>query len=481
MSITHSLSNALSGLTAASRMAEVVSSNVSNALTEGYGRRTLDVTSATVGGRGSGVQIDGVTRHVDAGVLANRRLADARLGAASFLSTTLGDIQNIVGAPGEDGTISDRIVAVEVALIDAQADPSSVISLTALQSKFSDLAQSLNSASDGIQSMRTDADNFISGQVTSLNAALGYVEDLNKDIVVARSSGVDASGLMDTRQQVIDQISEIVPIRQFERSNGVIALTTTAGQSLIDGKAQTFTFAPNATITADMTASSGALNGILLNGEQIAEDGLGGLTGGSLEAAFQARDTHLVDAQNSLDLVAADLIGRFQDQDVDSTIPVGGAGILTDAGAALQQDNIVGLSSRIAVNNQIDPSQGGAVTNLRDGLYATSVGNAGDATLLSALTASLSAPISNGVDTIGFSAAGLAASKEAEIGLLRLSYDEELSFETSRWSSLKEAESADGVDTDYELQILLRIEQAYAANARVIQTVDTLMQRLMEI
>ena len=39
MSISASLSSALSGLTAASRRAEVVASNVANAMTEGYGRR----------------------------------------------------------------------------------------------------------------------------------------------------------------------------------------------------------------------------------------------------------------------------------------------------------------------------------------------------------------------------------------------------------------------------------------------------------
>jgi flagellar hook-associated protein 1 FlgK len=32
-----------------------------------------------------------------------------------------------------------------------------------------------------------------------------------------------------------------------------------------------------------------------------------------------------------------------------------------------------------------------------------------------------------------------------------------------------------------ELQTLLQIEQAYAANAKVIQTVDFMMQRLMEL
>ena len=47
--------------------------------------------------------------------------------------------------------------------------------------------------------------------------------------------------------------------------------------------------------------------------------------------------------------------------------------------------------------------------------------------------------------------------------------------------ALKELELSAGVDTDAELQELLRIEQHYAANARVITTVDELMQTLLSI
>ena len=48
--------------------------------------------------------------------------------------------------------------------------------------------------------------------------------------------------------------------------------------------------------------------------------------------------------------------------------------------------------------------------------------------------------------------------------------------------SLYEAEKLEtGVDTDRELQNLLIIEQAYAANARVLETIDQMIQRLMEI
>ena len=61
------------------------------------------------------------------------------------------------------------------------------------------------------------------------------------------------------------------------------------------------------------------------------------------------------------------------------------------------------------------------------------------------------------------------------------STDQEQSFATARWDTLRQAELADGVDTDQELQTLMRVEQAYAANAKVIQTIDGLMQRLMEL
>jgi flagellar hook-associated protein 1 len=46
MSITSALANAVSGLTAASRSAELVSNNVSNAMTEGYGRREIVLSGA---------------------------------------------------------------------------------------------------------------------------------------------------------------------------------------------------------------------------------------------------------------------------------------------------------------------------------------------------------------------------------------------------------------------------------------------------
>lgn len=481
MSISNSLSNALSGMTASARMAEVVSSNVSNALTEGYGRRSLELSAASIGGRGAGVEIGSVTRNIDAGIIADRRLSDASLGAYEYLVSVMGDLEEIVGRPGEGGSIADRIVAVETALVDAASDPASDLRLDALKGSFSALTSGLNDAAKSIQDKRADADATIATLVSDLNDNLVRVERLNADITYSRNSGNDPSGLMDERQRIIDRIAEIVPVKEYVRDGGQVALMTPSGEMLIDGKAKQYQFTANPVITADMTVASGGLSGLMRDGVAISGDGIGKLSGGALGAAFRARDLDLPGAAAGLDQIAADLITRFQDPAVDGTLLAGDAGLLTDAGAAYDGTSLEGLASRITLNDAVVPSSGGSLSVFRDGLNATVIGPSGNSALLQALSAAISDPRSVGLDPSFQSAAGRAASLMAEVGNDRLALETELGFENARWTSLKEAEAAEGVDTDYEMQMLLRIEQAYAANARVVQTVDSMIKQLLEI
>lgn len=481
MSISNSLSNALSGMTAASRMAEVVSSNLANSLTDGYGRRTLNLSAAVIGGRGAGVEVGGITRHVDRGILSDRRLADASLSGFETLVSMMGRIEDVVGRAGEAGSISAKVVAVEAALVDAASDPSSAIRLSTLGDRLDGLAQGLNDASSQVQTLRAEADASIADQVGRLNTALSQVEQLNTDITYSRNTGSDPSSLIDQRQRVIDEIAAIVPVRELPRDGGQIALMTPNGESLIDGRAKQFGFVQNNVITPDMTLASGGLSPITFDGAPVGSDGIGKLIGGSLGAAFQARDGDLVTAQDGLDDIAADLMARFQDPAVDTTLVVGQAGLFTDNGAPFDVVNTAGLAGRITLNAAVDPTQGGAITNLRDGINAAGPGPSGEAGLLQSLSAALSAPRTTAGDPLQNSAAGRAASFEAATGSQRLNYESELSFANARWTSLKEAEAAGGVDSDHEMQMLLRVEQAYAANARVVQAVETMMQRLMEI
>lgn len=482
MSLSHSLSNALSGMTATSRLAEIVSSNVANAMTEGYGRRELELSAATVGGRGAGVQTGAVIRVIDKGILAEQRLANAENAALGSKSERLAYLEDLLGTADDAHSIAARVNNVEQALIDAASDPSSDVRLGLVMNRMSDLAGALNTASDSIQRMRQEADGQIAADIDTLNTSLRQVEKLNADITASRNTGNDPSALMDQRQVIIDQISEIVPIRELSRPAGQVALMTTAGEMLVDGPAKQFEFAPSNVVTADMTFGGGGLAGLTVSGAVLsATDGVGRLAGGRLGAAFEARDSTLVEAQAGLDALAADLIQRLQDSSVDPTLGAGDPGLFTDAGGALDVTNIVGLAGRVQVSAQVDPNAGGALWRLRDGLNATTQGPMGNSSMLEALTDALAAaqPLQTGGAIRSFSAH--AGDFQSRNSAARLDAQEDLSFASARLVSLTDAAAADGVDTDYEMQMLLRIERSYAANARLIQTVESMLSQLMEL
>lgn len=482
MSISGALSNALSGLAVTSRMAETVSSNLSNALTDGYGRRSLELSAGQTGGIGGGVRIESINRFVDAGILADRRLADAALNGHERGVQTLVRLEQTFGGPEDAAGLSARLAQFEQSLISASSDPASETRLASVVSRLNDVTDTLKANTRSTQSLRQEADANIARDIDVLNNGLLQVEELNSDILRIKATGNDTSALIDARQKVVDQIADIVPLRELVRENGTIGLMTTSGTTLIDGRAVQFEFDPTPTITSDMTLASGALSGITLDGVPLDPvTGVGRLDGGSLGAAFALRDDTLVEAQQALDGIAADLIARFQDPTTDPTLAAGDLGLLTDQGGVLDTADLDGLAGRIAINPVVDPFQGGTISLLRDGLNSTVVGPAGDATQLNRWIEALATTRTDIPGATARSAAGRMADFAAQIGSSRLAAEEKLSFTSARWDTLKEAELASGIDTDIELQTLLRVEQAYAANAKVIQTVDFMIQRLMEI
>jgi flagellar hook-associated protein 1 len=483
MSITTTLSSALSGLTAASRAAEVVSSNVANALTEGYARRELELGARRVGDAGQGVAIIGVNRVVDQVLLTDRRVAAAGSAGSDLRADFLARLESLIGTGDDPGSIGARINALDSALLEASAHPESTARLTAIIDAAQGLSRSFATISEGIQAERMRADEQIATDVAQLNTALGQVADLNRQIRSTLSAGRDASSLMDQRQGIIDDIAAIVPLREVPRDHGEVTLFTTGGAVLLEGRPAVIGFAPVGVITPDMTRSSGALSGLTINGQTVAEgDWLGGLAGGRLGAAFGLRDGLAVSAQARLDSLARDLVTRFADPAVDPTLAPGAAGFFTDSGAAFVATDEAGLSQRLRVNAAVDPAAGGALWRLRDGLGATIPGPPGNGALLGALHMAMSetrVPASSTITTAPRNLSALAADMLSLASTARVASETEASYHSARHAALREMELRKGVDTDQELQSLLAVEQAYAANARIIQTVDEMIKTLL--
>ena len=482
MTISGTMTNAISGLSASSRATEVIASNVSNAQTPGYAVRTLDLASNPTGG---GVIVTGVTRNVDLSLLNDQRAADANTAAATLTSDFFTQLETPLGAPGDTGSLNSDVTALQTSLIQAGAQPSSDAGLSSVLAAATALTQQINTISTQIQTARTAADGSISTEVSQVNTGLSKIVDMNSQIVAQTAAGRDASGLVDQRQQLIDQLSGVVPIRQVPQANGGVALYTTGGATLLDGKAATLGFTATPTITPDMTVDTGALSGLTLNGQPIASPGSSALiAGGTLAANFQIRDTLSVTAQGQIDGVAQDLIDRFSSTTTDPTLPSGAPGLFTDGGTAVAPGNEAGLAGRITVNPIADPSQGGTLAKLRDGLGATVAGAVGDGSILNAMGSALSAfvaPSTGGLTSAATDFSGLAASFLSSVSTSRLSADTTASYTAAKSTSLKTLSLQGGVDTDQQLQQLLVVQRSYAANAKVIQTADDMLQSLLGI
>ncbi len=483
MSVTSALASALTGLSATSRQAEIVSSNVANAATPGYARREVSLGAHVLGGTGQGVQVKGVTRQIDQFLMGDRRAAQAAAGDRDARAAFLQRMEQIFGQPEDPGSLSARVAALDTALMEAASRPESEARLASAVDSARLLALTLNRASDAVQDERARADTAIATAVGDLNSALTQVREINTQIRSFSGAGRDVSALMDQRQQIVDRISGLVPVREVPREHGQIALMTTGGAVLLDGKESVFEFTPVHTVVPEMTQASGGLSGLVLNGRPMATAGETSLVlGGMLAGMFAVRDELAVAGQAKLDALARDLVDRMGETGLDPTRAPGDPGLFTDGGAAFDPLDEVGLSARIALNAAVDPQLGGQAFRLRDGLAAAAPGPTGNASLLIALSAALenARPLgSTAFPAANRSLAGLTADLLSSVSTDRLNADTEEAFTAARFAALDEMEKAGGVDTDQELQSLLVIEKNYAANAKVLQTVDEMVSTLL--
>ncbi|MDR7126149.1 flagellar hook-associated protein FlgK [Pseudotabrizicola sp. 4114] len=483
MSISSALSSAFSGLSAASRMAEVTASNVSNALTEGYARRELQLSARSLGKTGVGVAVTGVTRQIDTLLLQDLRLASASQGGRATTSDFLARMETALGTADQAGSLSARIATFERTVIEAAARPEADARLATVVDAARSLTQSMGEISTLIQTERQAADTKIAGDARLLNDALTGVAELNTRIRAFASTGRDATALMDQRQQMVDSIAAIIPVREIAREHDQIALYTAGGTSLLEGRPVQFGFTPTGLITPDMSLAAGSLSGLTVNGQPLSTAPAGGRLGeGRLSALFELRDALVPEAQANLDALARDLIERVSAPAVDPTRAPGAPGLFTDQGMALDPLDEVGLAGRIQLNVLVVPEAGGALWRLRDGLGAAVAGPGGFSERLTALAGSLSAvrlQASGGLSPGARSLSGFASEIASAQSVRRLGAEAGTAFAAARSDALRAELLRAGVDTDEEMQNLLLIEQAYAANAKVFQTADDMIQILL--
>jgi len=304
---------AFSGLSATSVQISVTSSNISNADTTGYTKKSANQSSSVTNGVGTGVTVTGITSTVDKLLLKSLVGADSELGAADTTNTYLTSLQKLYGSisssdDSSSGTsLANSIASLESALSSLASTPNSASLQSNVVSALDDVASQLRETSSGIQKLRSDADQDIASSIDDVNADLQQIADLNAEIKQTAATGRSTADLEDQRNTALQDLASKMNVSYFTTSNGDLQIYTTSGQALVDSSAHTISYTAAANVTASTTytagSSSSGFSAITVNGVDITSQ----ISGGDIGALITLRDDALPDAQAQLDQLAQQL------------------------------------------------------------------------------------------------------------------------------------------------------------------------------
>lgn len=313
MSLDIARSIAFSGLSSTSVQISVTSSNISNADTTGYTRKTANQSSSVTSGVGTGVTVTGITSTVDKLLLKSLVGAESDLGSADTTNTYLTSLEKLYGSTGSTdssstGTsLANNIASLESALSSLASTPSSASLQSNVVSALDGVTSQLRETSSGIQKLRSNADQDISSSIDDVNTDLQNIADLNAEIKQTAAAGQSTADLEDQRNTALQDVASKMNVSYYTASNGDLQVYTTTGQALVDSSAHkiSYTAAANVSFSTTYTAgsSSSGFSAITVNGVDITSQ----ISGGDIGALITLRDKTLPAAQSQLDQLATQL------------------------------------------------------------------------------------------------------------------------------------------------------------------------------
>lgn len=313
MGLSVTLSNALSGMRAGTNALDTVSSNVANAGTPGYHRRSTSVIDS-LGVNSTYAREGQLTRAFNASLQAHYTRTSAESGFSSVQASFLDRVQALFGKPGTVGSIDSAYNAFESSLAAAATTPDSYANRADLVQKAQALAGTLNRLSSDIQSLRQEIEARLSNSVDTINNQLQALEKVNLRLA---DQGIDAGSratLLDQRDRLVQDLSTQMDLNVTYRSDGTVALMTRSGVGILDVKASVFGYESAGALSAasrfspdDAVSGVGKLTIMTPAGLEIDLVKQNVLQSGELAGLVQLRDRQLVQAQDQLDEIAASL------------------------------------------------------------------------------------------------------------------------------------------------------------------------------
>lgn len=360
------LDAALSGLKAAQRSLDTISSNIANASTAGYTRKILPQETLIVNGMGLGAKLKALERTVDQILLRDTMKQYSISEGFSIREQYLARVQAFHGASDDGRSISTRVGELADAFSELSSAPDSTLQLSKTLASAQTVARTFNEYSDLLTDMRTQAEEEIAAGIEEVNRALTVIAELNIRIASLTSQGQSSADLEDQRDIAIKTISQYMQVSTYKTDNNKVVVMTRQGRALADETARTLLF-NKSNITPGSYYPGGGLSGITISspsgGTEITSEGLGGKIG----ALIEMRDVTVPTYQAQMDEMAQKLASRLDA--VGLRLFTDGTGQVPASVAPPAPVGYVGFSGTIRVNPDIENN----IQLLRQGTYGEAV------------------------------------------------------------------------------------------------------------
>jgi flagellar hook-associated protein 1 FlgK len=399
-----------------------------------------------------GVQIDGVQRIHDAFLEQARVNAGATSEALMAQSSALSSVEDLLNEPGDNGlqSVLDSFYTSWHDLAQNPGDASATAATGGVVlAKAQAVVNQLKFVSSGVSQQWDNQHEQLAGLVTKVNQQTSDLALLNQRILEGKVAGRPINELMDRRDVLVRAIGAETGAHAVESANGTVNVLIN-GNTIVSGS-----FAQTLTISG-----ATALGGAATDPPRIT---LGSVTipvsSGKAAGLLAATGSDLVDFMSQLDGIATSL------RDAVNTVHQGGYTLSGNpggdffAGAGASDLSVVPTSGNdlaiAAEPNTVDGSNALKIADLSlDENSAAVLGGPGPSVRLRGLAG-----------TVGTKVQGLNNAAAVQTTVLN--------------AAEAAVESDSGVSIDEEMTNLLQYQRAYQASARVITTVDEMLDTLV--
>lgn len=242
---------AKSGLSVTQSQIDTTSHNISNTNTTGYTRqRSVSATTTPYGGNskfdgvtvgqvGTGAKITSIERIRDSFIDYQVRTQTTTNSALDLQSQYLEQVEDILNETNSDSGIKSELSSFYNALQTLSTSSETTSNKTVVISQASTLASTINNKYTQLESIVDNLQESLLTDVNEINSTLDQLNKVNREITEITSLGLSPNDLMDTRDNLLDTLSEKFGMNVTNKNNNGTTISssdiTGTDSVLVDG------------------------------------------------------------------------------------------------------------------------------------------------------------------------------------------------------------------------------------------------------